>query len=439
LSKKKKAAPVVSPPTKRQLSRWQKQKRQQRIIFGIASLVIAAVLILVGSGVFFGWYMPVYRPLHATVLEIGGTSYPMNYFVDYLQYQIGNTIDSYLGGDWSYAAWYMDYVVDSLQNDVMVRQAADRLGISISEAEIDKYLEGHPEIKNRALRDIAYSVLLYQKLSDEYFAPQLPENPEQRQILAMLLESRTQIDQVLAELEAGADFGTLAEELSLNEATRTNKGDLGFHPREVVLPLFESNNEDLAELIFSQEVGAFGWVEDANFLKSVGYWIIKITEIDEEFDMVRFSGMLLGTEEEALALMVRLDEGEDFSELAQEYSQVWDSAGGDDMGWFTAEDAEAGYIPMVLADYIFDPDTQIEVAALIKDEAETETTGAYWFIQIAAEENRPLSDDDRNTMIDQLFSDWMVQVQENAADGIFNYLDEDRQTWVVDYLTGALK
>lgn len=58
---------VVHPPTRRQLSHFQKQKRRQRITLGIGLAVVLAVLGLVSFGLYKYEYLGNYKPMHETV------------------------------------------------------------------------------------------------------------------------------------------------------------------------------------------------------------------------------------------------------------------------------------------------------------------------------------------------------------------------------------
>jgi len=392
-------------------------------------VVIAAVVVLVGSGVFFGWYQPVYRPLHETVLRVGNTNFTMGYLIDSYKYQFGEATQ----GQWWYTWYYMDYALDVIKNGELMRQEAEGLGITVSEAEIDQYLKGHPEAKNRALRDITRTQLLYGKLSDEYFAPQLPENPLQREIFAMLLESQTQVYEIQDRLADGEDFGALAEEYSLNEYTKNKAGEIGFRPRDVIQSLLGVDGAE--DIIFAQSVGTTSYIWDENATKNVGYWLIMVTQRDEdEEDLARISAMKLGSMEEALMVKAKLDDGEDFDALAEQYSRIWDSEKESaDIGWVRASDDKA-YI-----EYVFSEETEIgSVSAPIQDtSSDGAVPGGYWLFYVRAEENRPLSGEDRARMIGQLYEEWMQEAEENAEDIIVNNFDEERLNWAYNYLTGT--
>jgi parvulin-like peptidyl-prolyl isomerase len=71
---------------------------------------------------------------------------------------------------------------------------------------------------------------------------------------------------VLARLQEGTDFATLAIEYSLDESTRLNGGDLGFFPRGLLL------SREVEEAAFALEVGATSGIIPSNF----GYHIIQV-------------------------------------------------------------------------------------------------------------------------------------------------------------------
>jgi peptidyl-prolyl cis-trans isomerase C len=77
----------------------------------------------------------------------------------------------------------------------------------------------------------------------------------------ILVGSEAEAVEVIAELEGGADFGTLASERSVDPSARSNSGDLGFFRREQMVPEF-------AEAAFALKPGEhtkkpvqsqFGW------------------------------------------------------------------------------------------------------------------------------------------------------------------------------------
>jgi parvulin-like peptidyl-prolyl isomerase len=358
------------------------------------------------------------------VAEVNGKQFSMSYFINDVKYQL----TSYVNGDWSQASMYLDYLLQNIQDSELLRQEAAKLNITVSEDEIDTELKGNTGINDPALRDIARTQLLSQKMRDEYFKPQLPATAEQRQVLAMFLESPTQANQIQASIEAGADFGSLAGDLSLDSTTKDKKGDLGSHPREVFDGL--TGSKVASDGIFNAPIGALNQVPDKDKTKQLGYWLVKVTERKADTGEAHVSGMLLSSEEEALNVKSRLDAGEDFTALAKEFSQTWTEENKDDFGWIPGDSTDAAAI------YIFNEDIPLNTVSQPIKDTNASTKSGVWLIKVAALQNdQAISAEDQNTMIGQLFSDWLDKAKADPANKITSNLDDTRKTWVVDYLT----
>ena len=103
---KKKLDKPKKAVTRRQISYWQRQKRRRRIILSLGIAVIVAVLGLVTWGLYFQWYLPEQKPLKETVVEVNGTKFNMQYYIDALNLQLGE--NSYM------AEYYLDYVLEAI-------------------------------------------------------------------------------------------------------------------------------------------------------------------------------------------------------------------------------------------------------------------------------------------------------------------------------------
>ena len=129
--------------TRRQHSRWQQQKRRQRIILGAAILIVVAVLSVIGVGVYKGWYVKDYKPLHETVLEVNGTKFDMEYYVKMLKF-IPRTCPP------NTFPLMASYVVDLIERNELVRQEATALGITVSDEEVDELMNStNPPLERR--------------------------------------------------------------------------------------------------------------------------------------------------------------------------------------------------------------------------------------------------------------------------------------------------
>jgi len=231
--------------------------------------VLAAVVILVGLGLYFQWYLPEYKPLHQTVIEVNGTRFNMDYFIKALEFNAG--------GQSMYVPYLVDPTAEAIQQNELIRQQAQELGFTISDREVDQELENGGLPVNQAVRDMVRARLLIDQLREDYFGPQLPQSIEQRHILVMFLESQSQAAEVRDRLEVGDDFGELAGELSLLPGADEDNGDLGWRPQGIWDGLLATTVVD--DYVFSAEVGTVSPpIYDEAKTKGLGYWLIEVLE-----------------------------------------------------------------------------------------------------------------------------------------------------------------
>lgn len=415
MTKKKQQKPKREV-TKRQLSRWQQQKKRQRLILGVGIFIIVAALVTIVTG----WYTTQYRPMHKTIVTVNDTSFDMNYYIKMLKYY-GQ------GQPANYLYFLADTVVEIIQRNELVRQEAEELGISVSNDDVDEELKSRDPPLSKDYRDLVRTEMLITKLQDEYFEHQVPLFAEQRHILAMLLESEIQAMEVRARLEAGEDFAELAGELSLEALSKTKKGDLGWRPKDVLSELLETPIP--IDYAFDAQVGVLSQpIYDEEKTKSVGYWLIKVSEREEDSDMTYVQAILLSHEEEAQGVKVRLGAGEDFAALAEELSQHEGSKeNGGDIGWLTP-----GTMNPAFDEFAFNSEVELEtVSEPIRDDTVV-TTGGYWLIKVLdKDDNRKIEDDDRTLLKSKALNEWVASLWDDPENKIESYLDEDKKSWAV--------
>jgi hypothetical protein len=433
--------------TRRQLTRWQQQKRRQRIIFGSAILIVVAVLAVIGAGVYTQWYAPKYKPLHETVIEVNGTKFNMQYCIDTLKFQLG---DYYY-----YAEYYFDYAVETIEQNELIKQEAEELGFTVSDAEVEEVIESYGYDNIPAVGDAIRAQLLLAKLNDEYFEQQVPQFAGQRHIMAMFLESEGQANEVIARLEAGEDFTELAAELSLDATCKEKEGDLGWRPEGVLPRLIGSSV--LEENAFTCEVGVLSQpIYEETKTKMVGYWLIEVLErneveaegeeteaaeeeeaeaTEEEVEVqAKVKVMLLGSEEEANEVIARLEEGEDFATLVEEFSQH--DASSQDGGEFELTSADT--ISSVFNEFVFDPEVELgSLSQPIRDE-EVSTTGGYWLIEVVdIDDNRQIDEESRDLLKGDALNSWVAALWEDPDNNIVSYLDDEKRQWAISYILGG--
>jgi parvulin-like peptidyl-prolyl isomerase len=436
--RKKKVEKPRHEPTKRQLSHWKQHQRRQRFIFGSGILIIVAVLVVVGAGVYFGWYVPERQPLHETVIRVNDTEFDMAYYVDTLKYQIPQMkrqLALYgIDMDISYVSSLASSAVTAIQTNELVRQEAPELGATVSddevEARIDEDFSDYDPSFIKDFRDVISDMvraqILREKLLDGYFDQQVPKTAEQRHIMAMFLESQSQASQVRERLEGGELFSELTAEFCLDSYCKSQEGDLGWHPREIFSRIIDS--DVLVDSAFSTEPRTLSQpVYDETKTKAVGYWLIEVEFVDAEAGMVQGRAMLLGSQEEAEEIRARLEDGEDFATLSDEFSQYdeFKTNGGE----FEVSKGDMG---SAFDEFAFDPELELgTLSQPIKDDTVT-TTGGYWLIKIAdASSDRPIDEADRDILKNDALNKWTAGLPDKPGNTVENLLDEDKTNWAI--------
>jgi len=423
---KKKSGKPRREVTKRQLSHWQRQKRRQRIVFGSGIFIIVAVLGTIGAG----WYITQYQPLHQTVIVVNDTEFDMDYYIKMLKYY-GE------GQPIQYMQFMADTVAKDIEQNELVRQGAMELGISVSSDEVDEKLKSYDPPLSKDYRDIVGAQVLLDKLRDEYFDKQVPMFAEQRHIMAMFLESESQVTGVKARLEAGEDFAELAGELSLESFSKTEKGDLGWQPEGFLTRRLGTSALDdyTSSICLSCEVEVLSQpIYDEAKAKNVGYWLIKVVERDEVAQQALVQVILLGSEEETQEVRDRLEAGEDFATLAKEFSQHNESRENEGQLNISSPDM----VSPAFSEFVFD--SEIELGTLsqpIRDDAVT-TTGGYWLLKVVdIDDNRQIEDEDRDLLKADALSEWVSSLWDDPENKIESYLDDEKKAWAIAKAIGG--
>ena len=401
--------------TKRQLSRWQQQKRRQRITVGLGLFIIVVVLgIIVG-----GWYVTQYRPLRQTVIKVNDTEFDMNYYLKMLKFYGEGQSINYMYG-------LADGMVTIIGRNELVQQEAMKLGISVSNETVDEELKSYEPPLSKDYRDLVRADMLRSRLRDEYFEQKVPVSAEHRHIMAILLESENQATEVRARLENGENFADLAGELSLEGLSKIEKGDLGWRAEDVLAVLL--NTSIPGEYAFSSEVEVLSQpMYDEVVTKGVGYWLIEVLDREEETGKVNVRVILLGSEGEAQEVRARSEAGEDFAALAQEVSQDYLSgSNGGNVGW-----VDTGILSPAFNEFVLEAELET-LSEPVRDEM-VSTTGGYWLLKVLGMDgNRKISDEDRVLLKTQALSDWILELENDPENKVESYLDDEKKAWAIE-------
>ena len=397
MSKKQKKVKVKPIPTKHQLSKWQRQKRKNRITVIAAAVFLVGILGYVGVG----YYDNAVKPFQEIVISVNDTSYNMGYYVDMLDVQTQG-----MQPNESYA----QFVASQIEESELMRQGANELGIRVEKEEVDEKIKENSLPDSKVYQDIVSAGLLSEKLVD-YFGSKVTDKMEQAYVKTMLVESQEVADNVTSQLEAGGNFTALLNELSYDPSAG---GDLGWLPAELMPSI-------IAEIIPDIEQREVRVIYDDSVTKNLGYWLIKVTERDEEKGIYAHA-MLLGSEEEARKVKDELNVGGNFTQLAEQYSQDVSKDDGGDLGWLKEGDIHSEAFDEVAFTLELN-----EVSEPVRDIRQTQ--GAYQVVIVLGKEERELSEEVKQSLISRDFNDWLSAQREISI--IDNRLDEEKMIWAI--------
>lgn len=179
-------------------------------------------------------------------------------------------------------------VLEAMINQILTEQVAAREGVIISDEEVESHIQADIQAvgdegkfdqqlaDNHLTREdykaILRSQLVYAAMVERVTAT-VPTSAEQVHVRYILLESEEEARNVLARLQAGADFAVLAQEFSRDESTRESGGDQGWFPQG--LDLMPAEVEAAA---FALQVGQTSEVITSQF----GYYILQLLERDPD-------------------------------------------------------------------------------------------------------------------------------------------------------------
>lgn len=196
--------------------------------------------------------------------------------------------------------------LDQLITRKLIIQEAERLDLTVSDEEldleiqtiVDESFQGNEEelqsvleyygISMESFRDDARLNLLVRKLATEqledteedarqFFEENrfLFDREEEVEARHILVETEAEADDILAQLEDGEDFATLAAEYSLDTSNKDQAGYLGFFGRGMMVPEFE-------ETAFNLEIGEISQAVETNF----GFHIIELLDREDGAEAV---------------------------------------------------------------------------------------------------------------------------------------------------------
>ncbi len=412
MAKKSRPAPA-RVPTQRQLSRWRRERKIQRITVITGCVFLAFVLAYVG----YGYYAEELRPLGQPVLKVDDAVFKMDYYLKLFKLYSQGQEDAMLPA-------VAELALGAIEQGEIIRREAARLGFTVSKEDVEKELKAVGLSNHRAYTDFVTARLFTGRMLKDYFDARVPVSCEQAYTQAMLLQDEETAKAVAERIAKGEDFLALAKESTVEAVTKSYGGDLGWVPKGYADRVFGIQSPVFEEIVFSLEPGAMSApIYDASATKNIGYWIIEVLEKDESKGR-HIRGILLGTKKEAMEIRERLENGEDFAALAREFSQDESSKEqGGDLGWMQRWSDTSTLVQLA---FRLEPGSFSQPTPDIT----RQTKGGYWLIKVVEREaERKLSDEIRDSLKMDAFTEWLTEVRGNY--NIEKLLTQEQQTWAV--------
>jgi parvulin-like peptidyl-prolyl isomerase len=180
-------------------------------------------------------------------------------------------------------AWILNVMIEQ----VLTEQAAAAAGVTVSDAEVEAYLQEmiaenggeeafRAKLENRGetledaraeIRAGLIGMAMMQRLSE-----QVPTTAEHVHARHILVDTQEEAESILAQVRSGADFAALARSYSLDTSTRDSGGDLGFFPRGILVA------PEVEDAAFALQPGQVSEV----VASPLGYHIVQVVERDPD-------------------------------------------------------------------------------------------------------------------------------------------------------------
>ncbi|HEY4691742.1 MAG TPA: peptidylprolyl isomerase [Anaerolineae bacterium] len=178
-----------------------------------------------------------------------------------------------------------DNVLNGMIDQMLIEQEARRKGIAVADAELDAAMQeivasaGGPDAFTAQIAALGETEedfrkgqrasMLASKVRDQVIADVQPVAP-QVHARHILVDNVDLANSLLAQLQAGADFTSLAQQYSQDTLTRAGGGDLGWFPRGTLV------SKEVEDAAFALQPGQYSGVVQSAF----GFHIVQVIESD---------------------------------------------------------------------------------------------------------------------------------------------------------------
>jgi parvulin-like peptidyl-prolyl isomerase len=418
-------------PTKKHLARLERERIQRRYILLGGLLVLLAVIGLIGYGILEQTVIQPSQP----VAIVNGDKITTKEFQARVRYERRQLVQQYLrtyqtmqlfagGSDQSTQAFFVQnlqqielqldpdtlgqQLLDTLIQDSLIRQEADRRGITVSSEEVDKaiqeafgyYPSGKPPTPTPAPTTAPTSTLSPTQLA---LVPPTPTPAPTESITATPVVTAT------PSLQASPTITSTSTPTPSGTATPTPT------PTPYTYEAFQQDYQSVVEALKKEinfsERQLRQVIESQLYRQKVMEALTK--DLPRTQEQVWARHILVPDQETANTVETRLKQGEDFAKLAAEFSTddaTKNNSG--DLGWF----------PVGQMDPAFEKVAFNLNIGQISDPVESQF--GWHIIQVLGHEDRPLSDAQYQQLQLTKFNDWLTQQRSKENVQTFEYWHE---------------
>jgi len=409
---------------KKHVARQQREQQQTRLIlytfFGILAVVVALLI--------YGWLDINFFQINRPVAKVGETEITARNFEARVRLQRQNLLTQYaqyqqyaqfFGMDFSSQLQQIEFqlsapetvgqiVLDQMINEEIVRQEAEKRGITVSEEELDEAIRaGYDFYPNGSpTPTITPTQIIFEDNSPEIFelvtaTPQFTATPE---------SSETESSTSTEEADEPTATATIAPSVTPTAG-----------PTATALPTSTPYTQEGYEQLLAdtdENLEKFGF--DQGYYREFYEYQLLLTKLKEEIaadvattdTQVWARHILVEDEETAKGVIQSLQEGKDFAELARALStDTGSGAQGGDLGWFGKGAMVAEFEAAAFA---------LENSGDITTEPVQSSFG-YHIIQLIDKQERPLTAEQLQSAKDAAFDAWLTTIREEYSVETFDF------------------
>ena len=221
--------------------------RARRIRFFIISVVVVIILIIAGAI----YYQTTFAPFQQAVVSIDKTTISMDYFLkrtrisgisptSVLQQIVDEQLIKIRAPDYGITATPQEIdnalLFTSSSQNITGNLADNTTGRYLTESEFKTWYAGRLKstgLTDAEYRDLTATGILAAKLQ-QYLASQVPTSAQQVHLNVVVTASSADALAAKARIQAGENFTAVAQDVSLDDKTRAQGGDIGWIPRGVL-------------------------------------------------------------------------------------------------------------------------------------------------------------------------------------------------------------